>query len=105
MKEKALGAVIEEIERRIALEDEKAKGVQKKDWYNLLADTYDAGRGEQKYVMDFDEVADTALITCLDAVGHQWDLQCDSCRGRSRIQDDVSLHNAQGQRQTFACTS
>ena len=72
MKEKALESVVEELKRFIDVEDAKPKGCDKKEWYPLLADTWTNIRGEDVPVMDLFEVADTALITCLDAVGHQW---------------------------------
>ena len=72
MKEKALENVVAEIERRVEVEEAKPANYKKQDWYELVAGTYVDGRGQEKRIMDFFEIADTALITCLDAVGHQW---------------------------------
>ena len=72
MIEDAIPLVVAELEKRIAVEDAKAKGVDKKEWYEHIADTFLNLKGEKVPVVQLSLMADVALRTCLDAVGHIW---------------------------------
>lgn len=70
LREKAIEDVVAEIQRQVDIQN--AQRGPKASWYPYIADTYDDGQGNIKNTMDFAAVAETALITCLDAVGNQW---------------------------------
>ena len=48
-------AVVEDLENRIAIEEAKRKGTDKKDWYQVIADTFVDVNGQEKRQMDFFE--------------------------------------------------
>jgi len=70
LREKAIDGVVAEIERQVDIQH-KQRG-PKASWFQYIADTYPDGQGNDLNTMDFAAVAETALITCLDAVGNQW---------------------------------
>jgi len=71
LREKAIDGVVAEIQRQIDIQEIPRRGA-KASWYQYIADTYDDGQGNILPTVTLSEIAETALIVCLDAVGNQW---------------------------------
>lgn len=71
LREKAIDGVVAEIQRQIDIQEIPRRGA-KASWYKYIADTYDDGQGNILPTVTLSEIAETALIVCLDAVGNQW---------------------------------